>query len=349
MVEDLGQEIEISVVVPLYNEQANLPHLMERLSRVLKKTGRSYEIVLVDDGSQDQTPELLLSFYKANPKHLCIVTLQGNHGQHRAILAGFYHAKGRIVFTMDGDLQNPPEELPKILAKMDEGHDYVGSYRLKRNDHWFRTYASRCVNRVRECVTNISMKDHGCMLRAYSRTIVDLVLENCEISTLIPVLAYTFACNPAEVGIEHVSRENDQSKYNWYKLLRLNFDLFTSFSLVPLQIFTVMGLGVALCSGLLGVYLVFRRFMWGAEADGVFTLFMVLFFLISIVIVGIGILGEYIGRIYEVVRKRPRFTVSRVLDSWKDNPQNIAHKEPKALKGLKKVSEKKQVILKPKV
>lgn len=312
-----GAGVTYSVVIPVYNEEVNLPALWQRLQHVMDSEGQkhheTWEVVFVNDGSTDGTHSLLKSFFDARPHHCQVVTFNTNYGQHMAIVAGFWAARGETVLTMDADLQNPPEEIPKILHMVRLGHDYVGSYRLKRNDHWFRTYASKMVNSLRSRVTSIYMTDHGCMLRAYSRPIVRAVLETEEISTMVPVLAYTFASNPTEVGIEHVERKGDVSKYTFYKLIRLNFDLFTGFSLVPLQIFTVFGMIAALLSGGLFFYLLLRRVFLGPEAEGVFTLFALVFFLISGVIVGIGLLGEYVGRSYALLQRRPRFLVREYL------------------------------------
>lgn len=303
----------LSVVIPVYNEEANLKELYQRLTTVLDATGRTFEIILTNDGSWDKSGQLLKQFFEERPHQIRVIELNGNYGQHMALIAGFELSKGDYVITLDADLQNPPEEIPKILEKIHAGYDYVGSYRLKRHDNWFRTYASRLVNWVRGKVTQIQMRDHGCMLRAYSRVIVDAVVKSPETATLVPVLAYTFAANPTEVGIEHVARENDTSKYNLYRLIRLNFDLFTGFSLVPLHIFTFFGMVVSFFSSLLVAYLVLRRLFLGPEAEGLFTLFAILFFLISIVITGIGMLGEYVGRIYQIVRQRPRYLIREVL------------------------------------
>lgn len=303
----------LSVVIPVYNEQAQLETLYQRLTAVLDKTGRTFEIIFTNDGSKDSSSAILKQFFEKRPKQIRVIEFNGNYGQHMAIMAGFELSQGDVVITMDADLQNPPEEIPKILELIDQGHDYVGSYRLDRQDNWFRTYASQLVNCVRGWATKVHMKDHGCMLRAYRRAIVEAVVRCPETATLVPVLAYTFAANPAEVGIEHVARQGDESKYSLYSLIRLNFDLFTGFSLVPLHAFTLFGMTVSLLSSLLVAYMLLRRLIIGPEAQGLFTLFAILFFLVSVVITGIGILGEYIGRIYQLVRQRPRFLIREIL------------------------------------
>ena len=306
--------IFLSVVVPVYNEETNLPSLYERLTSVLKESGQTYEIIFVNDGSVDGTSDLLNNLVAEGSGLVRAIELSQNYGQHMAIMAGFEHIRGTFALTLDADMQTPPEEISKVLEKIDAGHDYVGTYRLRRQDNLFRTYVSWLVNRVRSFVTNVSMRDHGCMLRAYHHTIVENVLRSRDRSTLVPVLAYTYAKNFAEVGMKHASREGDESKYTLYKLARMNFDLFTGFSLVPLQLFTFTGLVVSFLSSLLVAYLLVRRFVLGAEAEGVFTLFAILFFLLSFIITGIGMLGEYVGRTYQLLQDRPRYLIRKILE-----------------------------------
>jgi undecaprenyl-phosphate 4-deoxy-4-formamido-L-arabinose transferase len=270
--------------------------------------------VFVDDGSRDRSPALLRSQFEARPRETRVVYLAVNAGQHAAILAGFKHAHGSRLVTLDADLQNPPEEIAKLLAKMDEGYDYVGGIRLHRHDSWWRTHASRAINWLREKTTDIRLSDHGCMLRAYDRRVVDALLSSSEVHTFVPALAYRYARNPGEVAVEHAARVGGVSKYSVLRLLRLNFDLMTGFSVMPLRLFSVFGMFVALCSGIFVVYLAIRRLVIGPEAEGVFTLFAIVFLLIGIALFGIGLLGEYVGRIYEQVRERPRYLLHEVLE-----------------------------------
>ncbi|MGH8457476.1 MAG: glycosyltransferase, partial [Stenotrophobium sp.] len=211
------------------------------------------------------------------------------------------------------DLQNPPEEIAKLLSKMDEGYDYVGSIREKRNDSLWRHVASRIINRIRELITPIRITDHGCMMRAYSRRVVQTINQCQEMNTFIPALAYSYSQHPAEVIVKHEERFAGESKYSLYKLIRLNFDLMTGFSLVPLQAFSMMGMAISAGSGLFVIYLLIRRLIVGPEEGGLFTLFAIAFFMIGIALFGIGILGEYIGRIYQQVQQRPRYLISEIL------------------------------------
>ncbi|MTV37899.1 glycosyltransferase [Duganella radicis] len=304
---------EISVVIPIYNEQAGLAALFARLYPALDQLGTSYEIVFVNDGSRDNSVSILAEQFRARPDVTRVVLFNGNYGQHMAILAGFEAARGEIMITLDADLQNPPEEIGNLVAKMREGYDYVGSIRRKRQDSAWRTYASKAMNSLRERITNIKITDQGNMLRAYGRNVIDLVNQCAEVNTFVPALAYRFARNPTEIIVEHEERSAGESKYSLYSLIRLNFDLVTGFSLVPLQFYSMMGMLMSLISGLLVVVLLVRRLFLGAEAEGVFTLFAITFFFMGVILFGIGLLGEYVGRIFQQVRARPRYVVQTIL------------------------------------
>ena len=305
---------QLSVIIPVYNEQETLPALFARLYPALDALGVSYEVLFVNDGSRDRSAALLKDQFLARPDVTRVILFNANHGQHLAIMAGFEYCRGERVVTLDADLQNPPEEIGKLLAAMDQGHDYVGSIRQTREDSLWRHVASRLMNRLRERITHIKMTDQGCMLRAYSRSIVKAIAATREVSTYIPALAYTFAANPTEVTVAHAERAAGESKYPLYKLIRLNFDLVTGFSLAPLQIFSLAGIALSLASAGFVAYLAIRRLIVGPEAEGLFTLFGINFLLMGILLFGIGLLGEYVGRIYQQVRERPRFTIQAILE-----------------------------------
>lgn len=309
---------EVSVVIPVYNEESGLPALFERLYGALDRLGVPFEVVFVNDGSQDRSAALLRAQYQQRPESTRVILFNGNFGQHLAIMAGFEHARGRRIVTLDADLQNPPEEIGRLLAEMDRGFDYVGTIRRLRKDTAFRRTASRAMNRMRERITRIRMTDQGCMLRAYSREVIDAINACREVNTFIPALAYTFAQRPTEIEVDHEERAAGESKYSLYKLIRLNFDLVTGFSLVPLQMFSLFGIAISLLSVLFVVVLAVRRLIVGPEAEGLFTLFGIAFFLIGIALFGIGLLGEYVGRIYQQVRQRPRYLIQAVLGADDD-------------------------------
>jgi undecaprenyl-phosphate 4-deoxy-4-formamido-L-arabinose transferase len=305
---------KVSVVIPVFNEEANLPALLPRLLPVMEGLGRPWEVVFVDDGSRDRSLEILKAEAARNPG-VKVVELVRNAGQHMAIMAAFTATEGEYVITLDADLQNPPEEIPKLVREMDLGHDVVGTVRAKRKDTFFRKAASRLVNRTTAAITGIRLNDYGCMLRGYHRDVVDVMNASEEASTFIPALAQQYARRPVEIEVAHEERKAGESKYSLYKLIRLNFDLMTGFSVVPLQLFTLLGFLTALWGVGFGVFLLARRLVVGAEVEGVFTLFALAFVVMGILMAGIGIVGEYVGRIYQQVRGRPRFLIRKVHGS----------------------------------
>jgi undecaprenyl-phosphate 4-deoxy-4-formamido-L-arabinose transferase len=313
----------VSVVIPIFNEEGGLQSLFDRLYPVLDQLGRKYEVIFVDDGSSDRSVAVLRGQFAKRPDTTRVVVLARNVGQHMAIMAGFAQTRGDYIITLDADLQNPPEEIGKIVAAMDEGADYVGTVRKDRHDAYWRKAASRLMNRFREQTTQIRITDQGCMLRGYDREIVDAINSCVEISTFVPALGYTFARNPVEIEVVHAERTVGTSKYSLYRLIRLNFDLMTGFSVVPLQLFSMAGVVIALISLVGVVLLAIRRLVVGPEAEGVFTLFAIAFFLIGVLLMGVGVVGEYVGRIYEQVRQRPRYTIAALLEQEESQPHDV--------------------------
>lgn len=313
---------ELSVVIPVYNEEAGLSQLFNRLYPALDALNLSYEIIFVNDGSRDNSVSILAQQFQLRPDVTRVILFNGNYGQHMAILAGFEATRGDIIVTLDADLQNPPEEIGKLIEKMREGYDYVGSIRRVRQDSAWRTIASKAMNRLRENITHIKITDQGNMLRAYGRNVIDLINQCAEVNTFVPALAYTFARKPTEVVVEHEERAAGVSKYSLYSLIRLNFDLITGFSLVPLQFFSILGMFLSVGSAALVVLLLIRRFLLGAEAEGLFTLFAIAFFLMGVILFGIGLVGEYVGRILQQVRARPRYVVQTILQQTQNDQKH---------------------------
>jgi undecaprenyl-phosphate 4-deoxy-4-formamido-L-arabinose transferase len=306
---------KLSVVIPVYNEEQVLPTLFARLYPALDALGVPYECVFVNDGSRDKSVALLRHQFQRRPRETRVVLFHANFGQHSAVMAGLWYARGDYVVTLDADLQNPPEEIGKLVEMLDKGYDYVGTIRQHRQDFLWRRLFSMGMNKLRERITPVRITDQGCMMRGYARSVVSALNQTREINTFIPALASLYAMNPIEVDIGHEERYAGQSKYSLYSLIRLNFDLITGFSVVPLQIFSMIGMAVTPLSALLVVYLFVRRIIVGPEAEGVFTLFGVVFFFIGLALFGIGLLGEYVGRIYAQVRERPRYIIEAVLEA----------------------------------
>ena len=309
----MDREAMISLVIPVYNEEANLSRLLERLRPVMQKMGKNYEIIFVDDGSRDNTLSILKSFL-IYPE-VRVVELTRNYGQHAAIFSGFSVLQGDIVITLDADLQNPPEEIPNLVKVMEEGdYDVVGTIRKERKDSFFRTFPSRMINGVTRKITKVNMSDWGCMLRAYRRNIVERMVNCHEHSTFIPALAAYFAKKVTEIEVVHEVRHAGESHYSLRKLITLQFDLVSSFSDFPLKFIMYTGIGMAFLGVSFGIFLGIARLVYGSHwaAQGVFTLFAILFTFIGFQFFALGVMGEYIGRIYREVRKRPEYMIERI-------------------------------------
>ena len=321
LMENSGEyDVEISIVIPVFNEQENMETLSSRVLKTMDDYGHSYELIFVDDGSSDKTPQMLRDLFKKRSDVIRVISFNGNYGQYVAILAGFEHVRGGVVVTLDADLQNLPEEIPDLLEKMKEGYDLVGGYRKKRHDNWFRTYASKTVNWFRAKTTGIHMRDHGCMLRAYKRYIIDEVVKTRETSTFITALAQKFAGNPVDFPVTHQERKAGDSKYNLYKLIRITFDLMTGFSLAPLQAFTMVGMTISFASLIYFFVEVFKKVVGHHHGFGLHFAFV--FLLLSVIILGIGLLGEYLGRAYFAVCDHPRFVIREILEKKKSEKKN---------------------------
>ncbi|HEY7641267.1 MAG TPA: glycosyltransferase [Steroidobacteraceae bacterium] len=303
----------ISVVIPIFNEEAGLPLLFARLFPALDTLRKPYEVVFVDDGSSDNSVAVLREAVERHRDRARAVILAHNAGQHLAILAGFERARGSLIVTLDADLQNPPEEIGAVIAALEAGADYVGTIRAMRQDSWWRNTASRFINSIRERTTHICMTDQGCMLRGYDRRVVDAMNRCREVTPFVPALAFTFARRPTEIEVKHEERAAGESKYSFLRLIRLNFDLMTGYSRLPLQVFSWSGILIAGVSLLFVLYLAVRRLVVGPEAAGLFTLFGIAFFLLGCVLFGLGMIGEYVGRIFEQVLSRPRYVVAEVI------------------------------------
>lgn len=316
--------LKLSLVIPVFNEAANLNELIRRCAGVCDGLQLSYEIILVDDGSKDASREILRDSARAYAGRVVALLLNRNYGQHRAVLAGLAQSKGEVVVTLDADLQNPPEEIPKLLDRIAAGCDVVGSVRVNRRDSWLRRLPSRMINAVVRRSTGVPMRDYGCMLRAYRREIVDAVLSCPERSTFIPVLANQFAGRADEVEVLHDERFAGTSKYGIWKLINLQFDLVTSMTAFPLRLLSMGGGLMAALGFLAGSLLIVMRFLYGAgwAADGVLTVFAGLFVFTGVQLFGLGLVGEYLGRVYDDVRGRPRYFVQEVIDG---RPKTGAH------------------------
>ncbi len=324
---------DLSVVIPVLNESDNLPELLRRCLAACREASGSFEIILVDDGSTDGSTAMLADAADRHGPEVVAVLLNRNYGQHAAVCAGLFQSRGEIVVTLDADLQNPPEEIPNLVREMKKGYDVVGTVRADRRDSLFRRLASSLVNYMVRRATGVMMHDYGCMLRAYRRPIVEAMLQCREHSTFIPILANSFARTTSEIQVRHESRRRGDSKYSFFKLISLQFDLLTSMSTFPLRLLSFIGTIIAAGGMTFGVFLLIMRFVRGSvwAANGVFTLFAVLFIFIGAQFIGLGLLGEYIGRIYRDVRGRPRYFVQQIINGAQgDEPAEASPAAPAA-------------------
>ena len=305
----------VSVIIPVYNEEASLPVLLSRVTAACEFLPQDYEVILIDDGSHDGSTEIISEAAANSDSKLVGVLLNRNYGQHAAIMAGFETAKGDLVITLDADLQNPPEEIPRLVEAAMQGYDVVGTVRRNRQDSWFRKTASRLINKSVQKATGVHMSDYGCMLRAYRRHIIDAMLCCQERSTFIPILANSFARRTIELEVGHAERAHGESKYGLMHLINLMYDLVTCMTTTPLRLLSIVGSLVAGLGFTFSILLILMRLVMGADwaADGVFTLFAILFTFVGVQLLGMGLLGEYIGRMYTDVRARPRYFIHQIV------------------------------------
>jgi undecaprenyl-phosphate 4-deoxy-4-formamido-L-arabinose transferase len=309
----MANNIEVSVVIPVYNEEQNLRVLLDRLKPVMQGLGKGFEIIFIDDGSRDDSLVILHEFTKN--KQVKVVELTRNYGQHAAIMAGFSACNGNIIITMDADLQNPPEEIPRLIKIMEEGnYDVVGTIRRGRQDSFLRILPSKLINIVARKITGVEMHDWGCMLRAYRRKVVERMIQCHEHATFIPALATVFGKRVTEIEVSHEERFGGKSNYPLRKLINLQFDLVASFSDFPIKLIMYGGLLLSFLGVCFGVVLAVARLAYGAAwaAEGVFTLFAILFVFVGLQFFALGVLGEYIGRIYSEVRRRPEYVIENI-------------------------------------
>ena len=311
----------VSIVVPIFNEVENVPFLYLGICSAMDRSGYSWEIVFVDDGSTDGTTAILRNLH-AQHSGVRVVELRRNFGQTAAMAAGFDHARGEIIIAMDGDLQNDPKDIPRLIEKLDEGYDVVSGWRANRQDgFWLRRLPSRMANWLISRTTGTYLHDYGCTLKAYRREIIQHLKLYGEMHRFIPALLGGEGARIAELPVNHHARRYGRSKYGISRTIRVFLDLLLvkfslSFLTKPLQMFGKLGLltflpGTAICG-----YLVFARIFFGQQlADRPLFLLGILLTVVGTQFVSMGILAEIQIRTYHESANKPTYLVREILDS----------------------------------
>jgi glycosyltransferase involved in cell wall biosynthesis len=310
---------QISLVIPLYNEAESIPALRQQLTQALHECGYTYEIVIVDDGSQDRSFALLQA-WAAEDEHLTVVRFRRNFGQTAAFSAGFDHARGEVVITMDADLQNDPHDIPKLMAKLEEGYDIVSGWRKDRQDRFLdRKLPSLLANRLISNVTDVQLHDYGCSLKAYRREVLQHVRLYGELHRFIPALASQAGGTVAEVAVNHRARQFGRSKYGISRTIRVTLDLITiwflgAYSTRPIHVFGTLGILSALGGIVAGLFLTYQKLVLGENIGGrPLLLLAVLLVVIGVQLITMGLLGEMVTRTYHESQNKPIYIVRQVI------------------------------------
>lgn len=316
----LKRQPDVSVVVPIYNEVESLPYLIEAIASSLSDTGLSYELICVDDGSKDGSSELLKQQALTHP-FLRAVILRRNYGQTAAMAAGFKHARGRTIVTLDGDLQNDPADIPLLLAKLEEGYDLVSGWRKNRQDAALtRLLPSKIANWLIGRITGVNVHDYGCSLKAYrSELVADLNLYG-ELHRFLPALAFIEGARITELPVRHHARRHGRSKYGLGRTFRVVMDLFTvyfmkKFLTRPMHVFGLLGIGAMTAGILIGGYLSFLKLGLGQSiGDRPLLILAVVLLLTGVQLFCFGLLAELLMRTYHESQGRPIYRVREIIE-----------------------------------
>lgn len=312
-----AERVDCSVVIPVYNEETNVRLLIPQLKDALDQIGRSYEVIFVDDGSSDGTNAVITKTAKEHPE-IKLITLRRNFGQTAAMSAGFDAAVGDVIIPMDGDLQNDPADIRKLLEKIDEGYDVVSGWRIRRQDKYFsRRLPSNIANKVISLTTNVHLHDYGCTLKAYKREVLQSIELYGEMHRFIPALASLVGVNVTEIPVNHRPRTHGESKYNLSKTIRVILDLITvkfllSYATRPIQIFGLLGLLSIVGSIGLMAGVIYSRIRYDAIiANNSLFLLSILFLMMGWQFIAMGLLGEVIVRTYHEAQGKPTYVIAR--------------------------------------
>ena len=305
--------VEISLVIPVYNEADILPELVARLNTVCSGLGKTYEIIFVDDGSDDGSFETLKELKRQNP-HLRLLKFTRNFGQQAAVLAGFRLSLGDIVVQLDSDLQHPPEEIPRLLEAFTDGVDLVTTLPKQRRDDLLRTLGSRYLHGFGQLLFGRAFKLNLSSFRAMRRSVIEKVEACRDRSRYMAVLMSWMGVPSAEIQVEHHTRQKGHTKYSILNLIQLTWDLITGYSSFPLRVVTYMGLFGAMIGFAVMLFLLFQRIVQGVLIEGFIVLSAVFAFFAGIQLLSIGFLGEYLGRVHMQLQNRPDYIIEKVIE-----------------------------------
>jgi undecaprenyl-phosphate 4-deoxy-4-formamido-L-arabinose transferase len=310
---DLLSEIFVSVTIPVHNEAENIDELCRRLTETLEEQPYPYEIIFIDDGSTDGTVRTLEANREINRK-IRVIKLQRNYGQHIALVAGVEYTKGNVIVTLDGDLQNHPEDIPLFITKIEEGYDFVSGWRVKRYDSLLRKIPSFFLNKLICRVTGAKLHDYNCGINAVRKSIIGDMRIHGERRKFLPALMATLAASTCEVKVGHSARAKGKSQYDFFKLVGLMADFVSTFTIKPFRIIGVTGGALFLLSVLFGItYLAARAFgLITPMPKTVVTLFIAFFSGIQFAI--LGFVGEYLVRIYHLLQQDSLFQVETIIE-----------------------------------
>lgn len=313
--------MDLSLVIPVYNEQENLPLLFNALYKTMTPLGKLWEVVLVDDGSRDKSLEVLKKYAQKDPEHVRVVGLRRNYGQTAAIAAGLDHTRGKVIILLDADLQNDPADIPMMLAKLEEGYDLVSGWRHKRKDNAFtRNLPSMIANRVISKVTGVHLHDYGCTLKVYRREVLEGFRLYGEMHRFIPVYAASVGANITEIVVNHHPRKFGKTKYGLERTAKVILDLFTvkflvSYSSKPIYLFGGTGGLLMIFSAIIMAYLFIRRvFMLVSVTGSPLFQTSMMFFIMGFQSILMGLIAELLVRTYHESQHKPTYTVRTLVN-----------------------------------
>jgi len=302
----------VSVLIPLYRDEQSIQPLLARLEPVLHELGDAAEVVLVDDGSPDRTGPVADALAREYPHPVTVVHLARNFGQHPAVFAGFEHCRGDVVVTMDSDLQYAPEDIPRLLGELSPEVSVVSGYRYGRADPWLRRIISTTLSRWLSRATGSQLRDYGSMFRAYDRSVVTQLLRFRERRRFVPALVGWLGVPVKEIPVPHEPRGAGGSRYRLGPLVDMFLDLITGYATFPLRILTVLGFAGAVLGFAASVSLLIYRIVSGTGPSGLVSAFGLVFFLLGVQLFIVGLIGEYVGRVYIEAKDRPYYIVREV-------------------------------------